>query len=397
MTETIFVISPQPWDGFKVSKHHYARSLAERGKQVYFLDNSLAPGVMGNIVVEPVDVPGVHVVRHQGFFLRWLKFRCRPFYDRLSRWHAGRIIKAIGARPDVVWDLDNNYHFPDLRVFGAQLNIFHPVDSLMAGQASDKHADAVFAVDQRFIDRLETDVTTRAVIPHGLNHVHASYARSVINRTAPSPDPSRTRPRIGYVANLDIPGIDWPTITAMIAGHPEADFHFIGPYGCDTPKTGPKMPVAELAAAANVTLHGLLPIEDVVAAADQIDIWMLCNDRAIRPDGGVNAHKLLEYLATGKAVLANSIDAFEGSDLLTMAPKAGNASMPAILSGMLGSLDRLNSQPEMERRAAHALSHSYESNLDMMADKLATANLPHAWARAIDPVTPSLNREAMIA
>ena len=36
--KTIFIISPQRWDGLRISKHHYALELSSRDNQVYFLE-----------------------------------------------------------------------------------------------------------------------------------------------------------------------------------------------------------------------------------------------------------------------------------------------------------------------------------------------------------------------
>jgi hypothetical protein len=367
MDNVVYVISPEPWDGFKVSKHHYAVELAQRGNEVYFIDNSRTTGVLEQVDIRESGVDGLRVVAHSGFLLRWLRFRKRALYDRLSRWHVNRVINAIGKAPAIVWDFDNTYQFADLRLFGDCLKIFHPVDSLMSGRNDDKKPDVILSVSQQFIDRLDTVVSRTMVVPHGLNESHAAYARRIVEGLLPLPSASKTALVVGYVGNLDLPGIDWPTIVRMIEAYRSIEFRFIGPYGKPSPQNrGSPMPVELLRSLPNCRLTGIASIEEVLVAANDVDVWLLCNDRKYRPDGGINAHKLLEYLATGKAVLSNAVEAFEGTDLLTMPDSAENNNMPAMLGEMLDSLERINSPEVMRNRAAYALQFSYARHVDQI-------------------------------
>jgi hypothetical protein len=153
----------------------------------------------------------------------------------------------------------------------------------------------------------------------------------------------------------------------MIEAYRSIEFRFIGPYGKPSPQNrGSPMPVELLRSLPNCRLTGIASIEEVLVAANDVDVWLLCNDRKYRPDGGINAHKLLEYLATGKAVLSNAVEAFEGTDLLTMPDSAENNNMPAMLGEMLDSLERINSPEVMRNRAAYALQFSYARHVDQI-------------------------------
>jgi len=379
--KVVYLISPQPWDGFRVSKHHYAIELASRGNVVYFFSNTTTKKWMGRVQVVKTDVDGIYNVLHLFPLLKWLKFRARGLYDALSQFHINRIVEAIGPSPDIVWDFDNNYQFSDLRKFGNALKIFHPVDSLPLDMRSDKYADVVLAVAPLFIDQLKTNLTNTLVVPHGLNPAHAAYAANLENKPAQVSEINISRPLVGYVANFDIPGIDWGTICAMIERIPEADFIFIGPHGDDIPKTGQTIPISFLRSCQNVQLTGLLSAKEVLNVADKVDVWLLCNDVKIRADGGINSHKLLEYLATGKAVLSNWVEAYSELDVIEMVLPGRNDAMPGRLIAMLAERNRLNSLDQMTFRAKFAAQYSYKSNLLLIGNFLEELNFPRNWLK----------------
>ena len=146
----VLQISPQPWDGIKVSKHHYAAEMAALGAQVYFLEPPNT-GRGAGVTVSSV-APGISVVRYKTFFPYALKFRSRGLFNLLMRRQAHLIRRAIGKPIDLVWDFDNAYQFSDVRVFGAPRAIFHLMDAAVAGMKGDKNADIVLSVSALLFD-----------------------------------------------------------------------------------------------------------------------------------------------------------------------------------------------------------------------------------------------------
>ena len=102
--------------------------------------------------------------------------------------------------------------------------------------------------------------------------------------------------------------------------HQEADFWFIGPYrepDTDGQAQG-SAPVYALREIPNCQLTGLMTLHQILEEAPSIDIWLACYDPAKSVRAGTNSHKILEYLATGRAVLSNRFEAMAGSDLVCM-------------------------------------------------------------------------------
>ena len=362
----IYIISPQPWNGFRVSKHHYAIELAALGHRVYFIDPPDAKLARGAVRRTPTDIAGLTNVRYAPWFPYKLKFHARPLFDAAMRRQAHLLAQAIGEKPHIVWDFDNAYQFANLKAFGAGLNVFHPVDDFEPRFIETKNADIIFSVAQRFLDRFTRPVVPMHLVPHGLSRDYAATAQ----RISASPDVRERdarRPCIGYVGNLEHSGVDWPTILAMCDLCPDADFVFIGPYK----PAGGRTPIDAIAQRANCRLLGAKSAADIIALASGIDVWLICYDAVRTVDGATNSHKILEYLASGCAVLSNRIDAYAGTDLAIMPPARDNAPMPQMLRNILDDLPAVNAPDRQRRRAQFALQHSYGGHLHAIDQTLS--------------------------
>ncbi len=350
-----FLISPQPWAGFHVSKHHYAVALAERGWRVVFVDPPSELGAPGVVQMNPTDVPGVTSLRYQTFFPYKLKFRSRWMFDVLMRSQARRLVAAAG-RPDLIWDFDNAYQFRDLQAFGANTSLFHLVDDVSKPGLGDKRADHVFYLHPYFCVRAGVKPRDGHEIGHGLGKLHASVAR------LPREDTRRPgRPHIGFVGNCAAAWLDWPEITQIVDLHQEAEFTFWGPL--PSPKDA-NPALAQLLQHPRARFPGLTTQSAILKAANGVDIWLLPFDTANVPGGRpLNSHKVLEYLSTGRVVVMTWLEAYERNPLVEMLPRSGNGGLAALVSRVLGDINRLNAPQLMEQRRAFALERTYDRNI----------------------------------
>lgn len=376
--KVIYMISPQPWDGIKVSKHHYAAELAGLGHQVFFIEPPRISGAFGSVEIAPSDVEGVQRVSYRPWFPYWIKFRSRGLFDLGMRLEARLIAVAIGEPPDIVWDFDNCYQFADLRAFSSALKIFHPVDDLVAGQHGDKHADLLLAVLQQFLDDIEIDNRPVLLLPHGLNRSYAAYAQAILkSKCAPR---KSGRPMVGYAGNLDHADIDWETTFEIIEANPGVDFVFIGPFTLE--RDGVPTALARINTYQNCQLTGLLSPAQMLEWAPRVDVWIMIFRCTAEVGGITGAHKVLEYLATGKSIVTTKVLPYVGSDLLYMASDHTNRDVPAILNRILSNLDVANSWANQNKRCAYALEHSYLANLRKVDAFIAACFCPHAALEA---------------
>lgn len=367
-----FVISPQPWTGFQVSKHHYTRALADRGWRVVFVDPPFDLGHSGQIELTATEVPGVSNLRYQTFFPYRLKFHARPLFDLLMRRQARRLVQVAG-RPDLVWDFDNAYQFRDLTAFGAGTTLFHLVDDVSVPGLGTKRADHVFYLHRSFPENAGGQVRSQGQIGHGLSRVHAGAAAAAFD-----PPPRAGPPHLGFVGNLGATWLDWTAVAEMLRRHPNARFTFWGPM--------PAQPCSELAriiAHPATRFPGLTLPERILADAEDVDLWLAPFRTELMPGGALNSHKILEYLATGRAVASTRLEAYEGNPLVSMPNPSVGETLPDLVDRLLEEVHRLNTSIQMARRRAFALGHAYDQHLDRV---LATIGHLDTVASAISTV-----------
>lgn len=357
----IYVISPQPWEGFKVSKHHYASTLAAQGHEVYFIESGTTTTGWGRIEIRQTEIPNLQTVRYAGVLFRFFRFKARIIYDALVDLKVRQIVDAIGVEPDIIWDFDNLFQFTTLDSFPAKIKIFHPVDSLITGHSPHKGQDLTLTLAEEFVRGLDPSETPTLLLPHGLNPIHAQHAENVV-ATPERFSTANTKPVVGYVGNLSADGIDWKTILGLVDEHPLVKFRFIGPSGA-LKDTDDRKKFAVLSESPNVQMVGPLELDDVVKEALEVDIWLVCYDVTQRPDAAINSHKVLEYLATGKTIISNYIHLYKDTGLLFMPDSSSNKDMSKILSRVLQTPQLNNTHEEMVRRAGFTRKYSYKSNL----------------------------------
>ncbi|MDF1722296.1 MAG: glycosyltransferase [Minwuia sp.] len=351
----ILLISPQPWDHMPISKHHYAEALGS-SNSVWFLDPpdwSLSPGTIRQ---QDTGIPGVVRVTWRPRVLRALRFHAHGLYRYWIGLEARRLVRRLGTQFDLVWCFDFNT-FPDLRAFGAGRAIFHPVDPLTTPRqyAIGRTADLILSVSQQILSSA-TSVSpgvANAVINHGIGPDFAALAARPVQDHVPG-----ETIRCGYFGNLDRGTINVALIAETVARCPNISFHFWGPFSPDSP-----LPSA-LRESANCVFHGAMGKPALVEAVSEMDCFILAYlDHAAESDRS-NAHKILEYFATGRAVISTRMNIYaDDADLMVMAQAADDADFPDRFLEVISDLPLHNSRERQMRRRALALEHTYPRNI----------------------------------
>lgn len=371
--KTILVISPQPWDHLYISKHHYARELGRRGNRVYFLDPP-DEKLDARVRVEPTGEEGVSRVRYRPWFPFRVRFHARALYDFLLRYQIARILHAIGRPLDVVWCFDFNL-FTDLRRFGAETRIYHPVDPVSAPHQIHPAGSATLTLvsDPQF----KTPFEAHGYQAHFLNHGVAPFFVAAADQK----EEKVGEVQAGYAGNLLRPELHRTALRQIIDSHPQVVFHFWGEH--DAARSHHAVPedaapfVDWLAAQRNVRLHGPIPPDVLAAELARMDVLLLVYRQEHPGMLGFNPHKVLEYLSTGRTVVSNTLAAYQGtSDLLLTPPDDDPNCLHEVFETVVQNLTYYNGSALQARRRELALDHTYERQVQRVEQLLLSASLP---------------------
>jgi hypothetical protein len=373
----ILLLSPQAWGVMLLSKHHYALALAKRGNLVYFLNppEEQFRGLQSEITIRESGIhPNLKIVTHRTPIPYQIKFHFISLYHFFMKRHIHKMCKMLDKRPDIIWsfDLGNLYPFS---AFGSEsYKIYHPVDAALnqAAIASANGADIIFSVTKEILQNYQHLNLPRFCINHGLADDFAT------DRGASSKPLSTIK--IGLSGNFRRPDIDWPILLRIIAENPTIHFEFWGSYRLSQSNIGGASTadiedyIERLVSLPNVFMHGPVSTEDLARQLCDVDAFLICYDIQKDQSGGTNYHKVLEYLSTGKVIIANNITAYEGlGDLVKMVPsRTSNDSLPKLFSETVQALSIHNSPADQLARRKFAMKYLYSSQITQIEELIST-------------------------
>jgi glycosyltransferase involved in cell wall biosynthesis len=355
MIRTALIISPQPWEHLQISKHHYARELAHCGVEVFFLDPP-SSGVL-TLSIDDSGVPNLKVVRYPAPCYERLRFHARPIYDLLERRLVRRIRQAVGKPLDLVWSFDFNL-FAKLRAFGGRWTIFHPVDPICASHhyRAALEADLVLSVSESILGPLRKIQAAAHIVPHGV-------APAFVELAASNEDwhPPTDGIKVGYTGNLTRAFIGTDVILELARTYPEISFYFWGSTdGCANSFESAVF-IRGLDALPNCHLRGALGTAELADEMKAMDAFLLAYRTHPTESDLSNSHKLLEYLSTGRVVIASPLSEYadEAPDVIRFAVNNDIPSFQTAFADMLHRLEELNSSALGRTRRDIALANTY--------------------------------------
>lgn len=367
----ILVISPNEWGDMRVSKHHYAAALAERGNEVFFLNPPDARAHLRFSIEDVAGVPGLYSVSYRPFVPFVIRFWSRPLFNVIAAAHARWLLERIGVTFDVVWCFDVNL-YSDLRWFRAPLKIFHPVDQVSLRYQIDvaASADIVLSVSNEILRNLQRHNTPNLRVEHGLAPEFIAMAERRIEQDGYQ----KNEPlQVGYVGNLLMRYIDRGGLLRLIAGHSKIAFHFWGPrtpaesnVGSDGSSEAEAF-VRALEGMPNVVLHGPQPTRLLVQQIADVDLLLMCYSISRDPNRGCNSHKILEYLSTGRVIVSNYVSDYSDKPGLIEMMGSSNDDMTELFAGVVSRIVDLNDRTHRRPRLAFALDNSYCQQIDRIA------------------------------
>jgi glycosyltransferase involved in cell wall biosynthesis len=356
--KTILIISPQQWEGLRLSKHYYAEELVKLNNKVYFLPPPIKD--LNTISITTLE-NGVNLINHGHYFPYNLFFRSKKLYFLLLKTHIKRIVKQIDQL-DIVWSFDG-LRFLDLNLFNAKLKIYHPVDIqneyyLLKPAGT---ADIIISVTDKILSKFSQYKKTYK-IGHGVseNFIDGFDKEYIIGNEL----------NFCYAGNLTMHGVDFKEIIAIITDQPNVNFHFIGPYSNNNEENTNY--ISFLKSKKNVFLYGLVKPDMMRELFKKMDGFLLCYDPNKEQNGGTNSHKILEYLSTGKVIVSSPIvEYLNTNNLLEMSV---NTSFQKTFTNVIENIDSYNSSENIKTRYHFAKENTYRNQI-LRIDKIVTSHL----------------------
>lgn len=354
--ETILILSPQPWDYLYISKHHYARALAENNK-VYFLSAPIYR-ILGNYTKRHIS-NGLYELNYYILMPDWIKFKAPALYKKMVRYLLIRLLKKLD-KIDCCIDFGCYQQFDSMDFIHANYKIFFPVDDFEKMPIHLRGGNLALTVSHKIQHKFPTGLCH--YIGHGLSREFADQTRVDLsnNQSWKATD----RIRVAYAGNLFIRYLDTEVLRDIIENHPNIEFNFFGKYEFDSTDQKHLDWDAFLKKCTNVILHGIVSPSVLVESYKRMDMFILCYKPDNKNYHGENSHKLIEYFSTGKVVVSSQISAYLGSDLLEMPQSQSNEELIIIFNRVLNRLDWYNSLNKMTRRREFALENTYEKKIN---------------------------------
>jgi len=356
----ILIISPESWEAHSVSKHHYARELARRGHRVLFF----GPPEAGSLRLDLVTTPGpgrLEVLRGRAVApaLRLMPPVFRRFLE--ARW-LGAVERLAGEMIEVVWLFENSRFF-DMTFAGERLKIYQQVDldQVFHPLRAAASADIAIALSSPIENRIAGSAR------HLLRLTHGCLPNSAGHSEPPSLDDTFGRYQINAVmtGNLSIEYLDHELLADLVVAHPDVGFHFVGGYIIGQGLN------ARVSNAPNAIFWGHHPAGALPAFLNRADVLLVAYRAKEHLDQLANPHKMMEYLAAGRCILASRTLEYEGRpDLVETA--LNQTAYKARFAAIVTKPSAFNTPDMVSRRRAFAADNTYPRQLDRIAEALGS-------------------------
>lgn len=364
--KNILIISPNYWGNMMVSKHHYAIELARRGNTVYFLN---PPNLKKKYFELSQIRDNLFLIDYKPIF-RAKSYLPYSFFNFLVKLQAIFLIKKIINKPDIIWSFDSSLYL-NLKWFSTKFNIFFLADSNenRTHHKISESADLVLSVSQIMLNELKGFAEKTYFINHGLSNDSAVVAERLIENSIVA-NSKKEVIQVCYIGNLLIKSLDRVVCKDIIASNSHINFTFYGAYqldesnlsGDNSNETNEFIEFLKLQE--NVVLKGTVTPSNIGQEIGYYDAFLVLINPENDYNKGANSHKIMEYLSTGKVVIANHLSTYKDKrDLIEMVDEMHNKKLPTLFKNVISNLDHYNSPELQKKRIEFALDNTYEKQI----------------------------------
>ncbi|MCV9388804.1 hypothetical protein [Reichenbachiella ulvae] len=347
--KNILLISPEPWEHINVSKHHYARHLAQRGNQVVF-----ANPASDHWELKDTDTEGLQELNYPKF-LKGLRLLPAFISQRLILKKFNQIQNYCQLNFDIVWSFDNSVFFDFTCLPSFNINHIVDLNQDFETKKAASTADLCLGCSDLIINRLTQYQTNCHLIQHGFNDKTLTQEIKL---------PGQQITKALYAGNLDMPYLDWGIFHQIVTDNPTVDFILLGPWTGKSNAQNNTSSVIETVFAAN-NVHHLGPIaaDDLPNYYAAADLLLILYQEEHHLDQA-NPHKMMEYLGTGKPIVATYTKMFDGLDERIIRMSKKNQGYPELFRQTVKQLSELSHAELCAKRSCLAMDNTYPKQIE---------------------------------
>ncbi len=355
--KNILLISPEPWGINHVSKHHYAIELAKRGNYVYFLNPPTHKFNLQRVAENLI------VFDHKSTF-RGLSKMPSMFSAWLIKKEVEKLEKFCKATFDIIWNFTSSSFF-NLNLLKNKLRISHIVDLSEDKNIKllNKTADLCLSVSNSIFERQNKFNQNAYNIGHG--YANFTSPKSIIIPHSPY------KLKVGYIGNLLIKYLDWKLIYTLVKENPYVGFYFAGSFTqSNLSKDNDKSTfLIKTMNASNTFFLGSIKTTQIISFLKKMDVLLLVYNVEEHKKQLENSHKILEYLASGKVIVASWTEEYkEKRELLEMVKEKNSFS--SIFQHVINNIQHYNASEKQLIRAQYANRNTYKLKLEEITELL---------------------------
>ena len=358
--KNILIISPESWGKSYLSKHFYALQLLRNNNKVWFLNSPYYKKDQFAIETE-LQNPGLTIIDDQVF--RGIH-QLPAFLQRIViRKQIKKLQNKYHVKWDVIWSFDNSRYFFLDCFSDAAYRIHHVVDDHMDFQlkACCESADLCIGVTPSIVERIKVFNKNNIFLQHGF----AEFERQQV-----SLQKGNESVNLVYIGNLLLKGFDRDLMIQLACEFKSVRFHLVGSYSKGNLNAGQNDDadfIRILQSMDNVVMYGEMPYDVAYTLATDGDILSIMYfDRD--SEVAANSSKILPYLSTGKVIVSNYFEMYEGMNLLSMAKNRSD--YKDLLKETIEELEERNSSTNQSLRQHYAKLNSYQHHLEKVDELL---------------------------
>jgi hypothetical protein len=276
-----------------------------------------------------------------------------------ARWLA-QVERQAKTHVEVVWLFENSRFF-DMNFAGERLKIYHQVDL-----NQDFHPrEAAASSDLAIALSRPIEVAIAGSAKQFLRLTHGCFQNAKPELAPPELEAVFQQYRVNAVitGNLAIAYLDTALLADLVAENPNVAFHFVGRF-----IEGQGLH-ADLCAAPNAVFWDQQPAEALPSFLRRADVLLVAYLAEEHLDQLANPHKIMEYLASGRCVLATrTLEYADRPDLLETA--RNREDFKNRFASIVSNPSAFNAPDLVARRRAFAADNTYSRQVDRIVEAL---------------------------